>query len=48
MSIGFQSIEWDGQNEYGKILANGVYIYKINAKNNSYNISHIGRCVIFN
>ena len=48
MSIGFQSIEWDGRSEYGKILANGVYIYKITAKNNDYNISHIGRCAIFN
>jgi len=48
MSIGFQSIEWDGRSEYGKILANGVYIYKINAKNSDYTISHIGRCAIFN
>ena len=48
MSIGFQSIEWDGKNEYGEMLANGVYIYKINAKNNGYSISHIGRCAKFN
>ncbi len=47
MPIGFQSVEWDGRNEFGKTLANGVYIYKIIANNNKHEISHIGRCAIF-
>ena len=47
LPVGFQSIEWDGRNEFGKILANGLYIYKIIAKNNYHEISHIGRCAIF-
>ena len=44
---GFHSIEWDGRNEFGNNIANGVYIYKINAKNNNQKISYIGRCAIF-
>ena len=47
LSNGFQSIEWNGRNEFGKTLANGVYIYKIIAKNNDHEISHIGKCAIF-
>ena len=44
---GFNSIGWNGKNEFGRTLANGVYIYKIIAKNTSNKISHIGRCAIF-
>ena len=47
LSNGFNSVEWDGKNEFGRILANGVYIYKINAENNMDKISYIGRCAIF-
>ena len=47
LSNGFNSVEWDGKNEFGRILANGVYIYKINAENNMGKISYIGRCAIF-
>ena len=47
LSNGFNSIEWNGRNEFGRILANGVYIYKINAENNMDKISYIGRCAIF-
>ncbi len=47
LTNGFNSIDWDGKNEFGKILANGVYIYKIIAKNHTHKISHIGRCAIF-
>ena len=47
LSQGFNSISWDGRNEFGRILANGVYIYKIVAKNNNSKISHVGRCAIF-
>ena len=44
---GFNSILWDGSNEFGRLLANGVYIYKIIAKNNDNRISYVGRCAIF-
>jgi len=47
LSQGFNLISWDGRNEFGRMLANGVYIYKINAKKNKNEISHIGRCAIF-
>ena len=47
LSQGFNLISWDGRNEFGRILANGVYIYKIIAKQNNKKISHIGRCAIF-
>ena len=47
LSEGFHSIAWDGKNEFGRIPANGVYIYKIIAKNNNDKVSHIGRCAIF-
>ena len=47
LSQGFNSIFWDGRNEFGRLLANGVYIYKIIANNNNNKISHIGRCAIF-
>ena len=44
---GFNFIFWDGRNEFGRVLANGVYIYKIIAKKDNNKISHIGRCAIF-
>ena len=47
LSSGFHTIEWDGRNEFGSKLANGVYIYKVNAKNNIDKTSHIGRCAKF-
>ncbi|MBI04396.1 MAG: hypothetical protein CMI96_01095 [Pelagibacteraceae bacterium] len=43
---GFNSILWDGKNEFGRVLSNGVYVYKIIAKNNNKKISHIGRCAV--
>ncbi len=30
---GFHYIKWNGRNEYGKLLSNGMYIYKIKAEN---------------
>ena len=47
LSSGFHTIEWVGRNEFGSKLANGVYIYKVNAKNNIDKTSHIGRCAKF-
>ena len=44
---GFHSIDWNGRNEYGKIISNGVYIYKIIAKNNIDRTYHIGKCAIY-
>ena len=44
LSKGFQSIEWDGLNEYNSEIANGVYIYKIIAENDQERINYIGRC----
>ena len=44
---GFNSIIWDGNNEFGRKLANGVYIYKVIANNNDNKISYIGRCAIY-
>ena len=46
-SQGFNTISWDGRNEFGRLLANGVYIYKVVAKKNNIKISSIGRCAIF-
>lgn len=44
---GFHSVDWNGRNEFGKIISNGVYIYKINAKNMSYKTHHIGKVAIY-
>ncbi len=44
---GFNSIVWDGRNEYGKLLSNGVYLYKIIAKNNSSKTQKIGKIAIY-
>ena len=46
-SSGFHTIEWNGRNEFGSKLANGVYIYKVNAKNNIDKTFYIGRCAKF-
>jgi hypothetical protein len=33
----------DGRDKYGDILANGVYLYRIKAKNGNESISSIGK-----
>tara|TARA_B110000196_G_scaffold223879_1_gene192850 strand:+ start:2280 stop:6017 length:3738 start_codon:yes stop_codon:yes gene_type:complete len=45
--LGFNRISWNGRDEYGNLLANGVYLYKIRAEINDQKINHIGRLAIF-
>ena len=45
--MGYNYIYWDGRDEYGGLLANGVYLYKISVKNdNNEKINKIGRIAI--
>ena len=44
---GFHTIEWDGKNEYGKLLSNGVYLYKIKAENNISKTHRLGKIAIY-
>ena len=44
---GFHTIEWGGKNEYGKLLSNGVYLYKIKARNNNSKTHKIGKIAIY-
>ena len=44
---GFHTIEWDGKNEYGKLLSNGVYLYKIKARNSNSKTHKIGKIAIY-
>ena len=46
-TIGHQQIYWNGRDEYGGMLANGVYLYKITANNGSQKINHVGRMAVF-
>ena len=43
---GYGNIEWDGKDQYGQSLSNGVYLYKINAKNDNQETHFIGRIAI--
>ena len=43
---GFNHIGWNGRNQFGKLISNGVYIYKIIAKSNTGKTSHIGKVAI--
>ena len=43
---GFHSIEWNGRNEYGKLLSNGMYVYKIKAENDYSKTHKIGKLAI--
>ena len=45
--LGFNRISWNGRDEYGSLLANGVYIYKVKAEINNQKINHIGRLAIY-
>ena len=44
---GFHSIDWDGKNEYGKMLSSGMYLYKIIAKDTKTKTQHIGKIAIY-
>jgi len=44
---GFHFINWNGRNEFGKILSNGLYIYKIIAENINYKTHYIGKIAIY-
>jgi len=42
-STGFHTIYWNGRDAFGDKLANGVYLYKIKAKNDEESTTFIGR-----
>ena len=44
---GFNIINWNGQNSFGDILANGVYIYHIKATTQNEKTSSLGRIAKF-
>ncbi len=46
-SLGYHRIPWDGRDEYGSLLANGVYLYKMTAADDTQKINHIGRLAVF-
>ena len=45
---GYHKIDWDGYDEYGNEIANGVYLYRIKAITNNSTRTYIGRCAKFN
>ena len=42
-SIGFHTIDWDGEDVFGDKLANGVYLYRLKAVGDEETASFIGR-----
>lgn len=42
-SIGFHTIDWDGEDAFGDKLANGVYLYRLKAVGDEETASFIGR-----
>ena len=44
LEAGFHYIDWDGLDQYGGRISNGVYIYRLNAKGKDSNSTFIGRC----
>ncbi len=46
-ALGYHRIPWDGRDEFGNRLANGVYLYKMTAENEGQKINHIGRLAIY-
>jgi len=45
-SQGFGIIDWDGRDDFGQLLSNGVYLYQVKAQSNIAKINHIGRLAI--
>ena len=43
---GFIIIDWDGKDDYGQLLSNGVYLYQMKAQNNLIKVNHTGRLAI--
>ena len=43
---GFGIIDWDGTDQFGQILSNGVYLFQIKAKNDNQKINFTGRIAI--
>jgi len=46
-TLGYHRIAWDGRDEYGSLLANGVYLYKMTAAKGTQKIRHFGRLAIY-
>jgi len=44
---GYHFIDWDGKDQYGNNLANGVYLYRVKAGNEEKTIDIIGRMAKF-
>jgi len=44
VSHGFHTIDWDGLNQYGEQISNGVYLYRLQAKSDDSKQTYIGRC----
>lgn len=44
---GFYTIDWDGLDHYGSQIANGVYLYRIQAESDGTKETYIGRCSKF-
>ena len=47
LNVGYHYIDWNTRNDFGDNIANGVYLYVINAINSDNKATHIGRCVKF-
>ena len=43
---GYGIIHWDGRDDFGQLLSNGVYLYQVKAQNSITKINHIGRLAI--
>ena len=43
---GYGIIDWDGTDQFGQILSNGVYLFQMKAKNNLKKINFTGRIAI--
>jgi hypothetical protein len=46
MRIGYNGLKWDGRDEDGDVLANGVYFYKIITKFTDQTFENIGRMAV--